>query len=145
MTRFILGLIAVLFASLVFAQDEAIPSTEVPGLTEALFSTLPLILAAIVPPVVRILRTTVGSAVPREYLPVAIPLLAGLTTGVANLFGLDVGMSATELQGASIPVWESVLTGFLIGLGGIGIHQIKSLSIDKKGVVPPATDDKPVA
>lgn len=92
---------------------------------ESLIAALPLLLAAVVPPIVAGLRATIAGKIHGTWLPILIPITAGLLTGIANLSGLPLGLGTSELEVAPIPVWESVFAGLLIGLGGLGVHRIK--------------------
>lgn len=108
-----------------YAQDEP------QGVVGALLTALPVILLAVVPPIVRVLRATVAAKVPSSLIPVVVPIGAAVVTVIANQFGLDLGITMDGLASAQVGVWESVVTGLVIGLGGVGVHQIKKNLVDK--------------
>lgn len=92
-------------------------------LLDILSQSVPLIAAAIVPVLVAFVRGHVLTRIPANLLPILIPSASGIVAGIGGLVGVD--LDASTLAGASAEVWESAVTGILVGSAAVGIHQIK--------------------
>lgn len=89
---------------------------------DQLLSALPLIIAAIVPPLVMGFRNFIAPLVPGRLIPMLLPVAGGLVAGLANLAGVDLGDFNPET--ADLNAWQQVVTGVLVGLAAIGVHQV---------------------
>ena len=67
------------------------------------------------------MRKNVLAAVPSKYIPILLPVAGGVVAGAAAFFGVEVG----DLGAGGVGVWESAITGILIGAAAVGVHQIK--------------------
>lgn len=85
-------------------------------------AALPLIIAALVPPALAWFRAHVAALVPSRFIPLLLPIVGGLVSGIAYLVGFDVGDFDPTL--ADTTAWEAVIIGILTGLSSNGIHQI---------------------
>ena len=97
-----------------------------------LLETLPLILAAVVPPLVSSLRLSVLSKVPSRWLPVLIPTAIGFLSGLAGMIGVELDPGALSSSVGDPSFWTDVVQGTMIGSAGVGLHQIKRQTIDKR-------------
>ena len=90
---------------------------------EAIVETLPLILAAIVPPLFAAVKKYLGEAIPEAWIPVLLPIGGGIVAGLAHLVGVDATLLAEVSRDPA--VWETVVQGVLVGSASVGVHQIK--------------------
>lgn len=90
---------------------------------EPFLEALPLILAAIVPPLFAAVRKFLGEVIPATWIPVLLPVAGGVVAGIAHALGVD----AAALQTTSFDptIWQTVVEGILVGSASVGIHQIK--------------------
>lgn len=89
-----------------------------------LVTALPLILAAIVPPVFGAIRAFLGEAIPDKWIPVILPIGGGIVAALAHLVGVDASILASVSRDPQ--VWETVVQGVVVGSAGVGVHQIKA-------------------
>lgn len=89
---------------------------------EPLIAALPLIAAAIVPPIVAVLREQIVKLVPSRWFPVLLPIGGGILAGIANLLGVDAAILQTTATDVS--AWNTVITGIVSGSAAVGIHQV---------------------
>lgn len=83
---------------------------------------IPLLISALVPPVVSFGRSWFLSHVDPKWFPVILPIAGGLVGALAHFVGVDA--SILSHQTADAQAWETVITGITSGLASIGIHQI---------------------
>ncbi len=90
---------------------------------EQLISAIPLIAAAVVPPLIALFRAYVSQVVPDRLIPVLLPIGGGVVAALAHLAGVD----ATLLKDTPTDptAWGTVITGIVSGFAAIGIHQVK--------------------
>lgn len=88
---------------------------------EGILEALPLILAAIVPPVVMAVRKLIADSVPAKYLPIAIAIGGGLVASIGTVLGVDT--SALQETSSDPTVWQNAIMGIVVGLAGVGVHQ----------------------
>ncbi len=100
---------------------------------EQLISAIPLIAAAVVPPLVAMFRAYIAKVVSDHWIPVLLPIGGGVVAALAHLAGVD----ATLLKDAPIDptAWQTVITGIVSGFAAIGVHQIKR-QVDKAPLQP---------
>lgn len=92
------------------------------NLIGALISALPLIAAAIVPPTIAFINKKVGEYVPRKFYPILLPIAGALVAGTAKALGFDIG--EFDASTADLTMWQTVVTGLLVGSASVGLHQI---------------------
>lgn len=90
---------------------------------EALVGLIPLVAAALTPPLVAACRQYVTDAVPPRWFPVLLPITGGFVAGVAHLVGVDAAV--LQQTSAEVSAWETVVQGILVGSASVGVHQIK--------------------
>lgn len=90
---------------------------------DQLIAALPLILAAVVPPLVAAVRGFLGEKIPAKWIPVILPIGGGIVAGVASMLGVDA--SALQTTSATPDTWSTVIQGILVGSAAVGVHQIK--------------------
>lgn len=93
---------------------------------EAFIGSLPLVIAAVLPPFVAMVRSAVKDNIPTRFWPLILSVGGAGVAFVAQQFGIDT----TDLQTTSNDpaVWEGIIKhvtdGALVGLGGVGAHQL---------------------
>lgn len=88
---------------------------------EAIVQALPLIIAAIVPPLFAAVRTYITAVVPDKFIPLLLPIGGGVLAGIAAMLGIDASVLATVSTDPG--AWETVTQGVLIGSASVGLHQ----------------------
>jgi hypothetical protein len=92
-------------------------------LLDALSSALPLIAAAIVPPVLAWFNANVGELIPKWLYPILLPIAGALVATAAKFAGFDFGDFNPET--ADLTTWQTIIIGAMAGSASVGIHQIK--------------------
>ena len=88
---------------------------------DILMQLLPLVLPVLISAAVAAIKTNVLAKIPSQYFPVLIPAAAGIVTGFANYFGVEVG----DLTSGDTSSWEAAIVGVLLGWAAVGAHQTK--------------------
>lgn len=88
---------------------------------ESILEALPLIIAALVPPLLAWVRRKV-EIVPDQYIPILLPVAGAVVAIGAEFAGFNLG--SFDAATADLSAWQTVVTGILSGLAANGVHQI---------------------
>ncbi len=89
---------------------------------DQLIAAIPLIISAIVPPLVALGRSWFISSVDPKWYPIFLSVGGGLVGALAHLAGVDAAILSAQTTDVSL--WQTTLTGVTSGLASVGIHQI---------------------
>lgn len=88
---------------------------------ESIIEAIPLLIAALVPPLLAWVRRRV-EIVPDRYIPILLPVAGALVAIGAEFAGFNLG--SFDAATADLSAWQTVVTGILSGLAANGVHQI---------------------
>ncbi len=89
---------------------------------DQLIAAIPLIISAIIPPLVALGRSWFLTNINPKFFPIFLSLGGGLVGALAHLAGVDAAVLSA--QTTDISLWQTTLTGVTSGLASVGIHQI---------------------
>lgn len=84
---------------------------------ETILGLVPMILPVVIPLLTAVARRWLGEKIPTQYIPMALAVGGAVLGALSSLLGIT---DATDLTGAGVDAWN----GALIGLAGVGIHQV---------------------
>lgn len=89
---------------------------------DQLIAAIPLLLSAIIPPLVSLGRSWIVSHIDPRWFPVLLSLGGGVVGALAHFAGVDAAILSHQTTDVSL--WQTTLTGVTSGLASVGIHQI---------------------
>lgn len=117
--RLVLAPLLLLLAFAVHAQTAVAPPSS---FADAIVPLVPVIAAALAPPLLMMVRGYVEKVIPVRFFPALLPIAGGLVAGLAHLVGVDASILQTTAQDAH--AWETVVQGVLAGSASVGLHQL---------------------